>query len=352
MSGPITRVLVTGGAGFIGSNFVRSVRRRRPAWHVVNYDALTYAGNLASLADLEGDPRHTFIHADVRDAGALRSALRGCQAVVHLAAESHVDRSIGDSAPFVSTNVLGTQTLLEECRRLGDLVCFVQVSTDEVYGSLELDRPDLRFSESSALRPRSPYAASKAAADLLALACHHTYGLPVVVTRSSNNYGPYQYPEKVIPLFVTNLLDGRRVPLYGDGLNVRDWIHVEDHCEALLAALERGRAGEVYNIGADNERSNQELTRAILALMGAGEEMIEPVADRPGHDRRYAIDSAKIRAELGWAPKRSWRDGLAETIAWYRASEPWWRPLKANAFNATMLPSALLSGTGGMGKRA
>jgi dTDP-glucose 4,6-dehydratase len=338
------RVLVTGGAGFIGSNFVRFLRAVRPRWHVVNYDALTYAGNRANLAGLERDPGHTFVEADIRDGAAVRKALRDCHAVVHLAAESHVDRSIGDAGPFVSTNVLGTQTLLEACRENRGIERFIHVGTDEVYGSLPLDRVDLRFTEESPLRPRSPYAASKAAADLIVLAYHHTYGIPAVVTRSSNNYGPHQYPEKVIPLFVTNLLDDRRVPLYGDGLNVRDWIHVEDHCEALLAALERGRPGEVYNVGGDNERSNLDLTHTILGLMSAGPEMIEPVADRPGHDRRYALDAAKIRRELGWVPRRRWPDALRDTIEWYRANEAWWRPLKAGAFNATNLPAELFSG--------
>jgi dTDP-glucose 4,6-dehydratase len=333
-----SRILITGGAGFIGSNFVRFLRERRPQCRVINYDALTYAGNPANLADLARDRHYTFVHADVRDRAAMTTALVGCDAVVHFAAESHVDRSINDSGPFVSTNVLGTQVLLDACRDAGCVQRFVHVGTDEVYGSLPLDRSDLRFTEASPLRPNSPYAASKAAADLLALAYHRTFGLPVTVTRCSNNFGPYQYPEKVIPLFVTNLCDGLKVPLYGDGLNVRDWIHVSDHCEALLRVLDDGRPGEIYNIGGDNERSNLELTRTILELLDRGEDMIEPVADRPGHDRRYALDATKIGTELGWAPTRSaWPQALTETIEWYRANEPWWRPLKANAFNATML---------------
>jgi dTDP-glucose 4,6-dehydratase len=338
LTGDEPRILITGGAGFIGSNFIRFLRRQRPRWHVINYDALTYAGNPANLADLSGDPCYTFVHADVRDRGAMTTALTGCDAVVHFAAESHVDRSINDSGPFVSTNVLGTQVLLDACRDVGSVQRIVLIGTDEVYGSLPLDRPDQRFTEDSPLRPNSPYAASKAAADLLALACHRTFGLPVIVTRCSNNFGPHQYPEKVIPLFVTNLFDGQKVPLYGDGMNVRDWLHVTDHCEALLRVLDDGRPGEIYNIGGDNERSNLELTRTILELLGRGEDMIEPVADRPGHDRRYAIDATKIGTQLGWAPTRSaWPQALAETIEWYRANEPWWRPLKANAFNATML---------------
>ncbi len=333
----INRILVTGGAGFIGSNFVHFVRAARPQWHVVNYDALTYAGNPANLADLEGDSKHTFIRGDVRDGRALLEALSGCTAVVHFAAESHVDRSIDDAAPFVSTNVLGTQTLLDACRE-ARVKRLVHIGTDEVYGSLPLDRPELRFVEDSPLAPSSPYAASKAAADLLALASHRTYGLPVIVTRCSNNFGPRQYPEKVIPLFVTNLFEGRKVPLYGDGRNVRDWIHVEDHCEALLRILEKGKVGAIYNIGGGNERSNLELTRTILELLGRGDEMIEHVTDRPGHDRRYAIDDSRLRRELGWTPTRSaWPEALKKTIEWYRANRAWWEPLKRNAFNATML---------------
>jgi dTDP-glucose 4,6-dehydratase len=329
------RLLVTGGAGFIGSNFVRFALHERPAWTIVNYDALTYAGNLASLADVADHERYEFIRADIRDREAMSAALAGCDAVVHFAAESHVDRSIMDSGPFVSTNVLGTQVLLDACRAAGAIRRFVHIGTDEVYGELPLDRPDLKFTEATPLRPNSPYSASKAASDLLVLAYHHTFGFPAVVTRCSNNFGPCQFPEKVIPLFVTNLIDGIKVPLYGDGLNVRDWLHVVDHCEAVLAVLERGRSGEVYNIGGDNERSNLELTNTILQLMGRGEEMIEYVTDRLGHDRRYAIDAGRIERELGWRPTRSaWPDALAATIAWYAANEHWWRPLKQRAGQA------------------
>ncbi|MHC4810094.1 MAG: dTDP-glucose 4,6-dehydratase [Planctomycetota bacterium] len=327
------RILVTGGCGFIGSNLVRMLRRERPDAEVVNLDALTYAGNPANLADLEDDPGYRFIHGDIRDRATVDQAMDGCDAVMHLAAESHVDRSIIDSLPFVRTNVEGTQVLLDAARaRAGSgtpVRRFLHVSTDEVYGQLPLDRPDLLFTESTPLAPSSPYSASKAASDMLALAAHHTHGLPVVVTRCSNNFGPYQYPEKVIPLFVTNLMEGATVPLYGDGRNVRDWLHVEDHCEALLAVAERGTDGGVYNIGGNNERSNLELTRTILELMGLGEDRIVRVADRLGHDLRYAIDATRMREELGWEPTRSaWPDALMATIEWYRSNPQWWEPLK------------------------
>src|SRR5690606_3005484 len=267
------------GAGFIGSNFVRFVLQQRPTWRVVNFDALTYAGNLANLRDVENDPRYVFIHADIRDRDAVAAAIADhrCDAIVHFAAESHVDRSIMDSGPFVSTNVQGTQVMLDAARQAGTIQKFVHIGTDEVYGQLPLDRPDLLFTEQTPLQPSSPYSASKAASDMLALAYHHTFGMPVCVTRCSNNFGPYQYPEKVIPLFVTNLIDGKKVPLYGDGKNVRDWLHVIDHCEAILTVLEKGKAGEVYNIGGNNERSNLELTHAILAIMGKDDSSIEYV---------------------------------------------------------------------------
>lgn len=329
MAGSERRILITGGAGFIGSNFVRFVMHERPRWRIVNYDALTYAGNPANLADVADDPRYEFVHGDIRDRDDLVHALSGCDSVVHFAAESHVDRSIADASPFVSTNVLGTQVLLDACRELGTIERFVHIGTDEVYGELPLDRPDLKFTEQTPLKPNSPYSASKAAGDLLALSYHTTFDLPVVVTRCSNNFGPYQYPEKVIPLFVTNLIDGQKVPLYGDGLNVRDWLHVIDHCEAVLAVLERGELGEVYNIGGNNEQSNIKLTHTILDLIGCGKDMIQPVEDRLGHDRRYAIDSTKIQSELGWRATRStWPEALAQTIDWYKSNESWWRPLK------------------------
>ncbi len=331
-------LLLTGGAGFIGSNFVRLVLRDRPAWRITNLDVLSYSGNLENLREIENDHRYEFVKGDVCDATLVQKLVERCDAVVHMAAESHVDRSIMDSRPFVVSNTLGTQTVLDACRRAkrgGDAWPgrLVYVSTDEVYGSLPLERPDLRFTETMPLEANSPYSASKAAGDLLVRAYCHTFNLNAVITRCSNNFGPYQFPEKVIPLFVTNLIEGQKVPLYGDGLNVRDWIHVEDHCEAVLAVLERGRAGEVYNIGGNNERSNLDLTHSILKLMGKGEEMIRYVQDRPGHDRRYAIDGRKIERELGWKPSRSaWPSALAETIDWYRNNTEWWKRVKSGAY--------------------
>jgi dTDP-glucose 4,6-dehydratase len=332
-------ILVTGGAGFIGSSFVRFVLGARPGVRVTTLDALTYSGNPDNLSGLADEPRHRFIHGDILDAGLVDRLLAECDGVVHMAAESHVDRSIIDAGPFVRTNVLGTQVLLDGLRRATKAgrtaPRFVQVSTDEVYGSLPTGRPDLRFREECPLAPSSPYAASKAAGDCLTLACFRTYGLPVVITRCSNNLGPRQFPEKVIPRFVTNLLAGRRLPVYGDGLHVRDWIHVDDHCEGVLAALERGRAGEVYNIGAGNERTNLELARTIARIMGRGEEMIEFVADRPGHDRRYAVDASKIMAELGWRATRSaWPEALERTVRWYIENEAWWRRVLSGAYRA------------------
>jgi dTDP-glucose 4,6-dehydratase len=335
MRGMLQHLLVTGGAGFIGSNFVRFLLRERPGLRITNLDCLSYSGNLENLRDVEADPRYRFVKGDVNDADLVADLLRGCDAVAHLAAESHVDRSIQDSRPFVISNVLGTQTLLDAWRRVrGDRGGrFLYVSTDEVYGSLPLEEPERKFTEESVLAPNSPYAASKCAGDVISRAYHHTFGMDVVITRCSNNFGPYQFPEKVIPLFVTNLVEGQQVPLYGDGRNVRDWLHVEDHCEALLAVLERGRSGEVYNVGGENERSNLELTRSILSIMGRGEEMIRRVPDRLGHDLRYAIDAGKIRRELGWRPTRSaWPAALEATVRWYQGHEAWWRGVKSGAY--------------------
>jgi dTDP-glucose 4,6-dehydratase len=323
------KVLVTGGAGFIGANFVHHLHRVAPAATIVTYDLLTYAGNLANLAPLEGSPRHRFVRGDIADAAAVETVIRqGVDAVVHFAAESHVDRSIEDASAFVRTNVLGTHVLLEAARR-HRIGRFVHVSTDEVYGSLG---PEGRFDEESPLRPTSPYAASKAASDLIVQAYGRTHGLPVIVTRCSNNYGPYQFPEKVIPLFITNALDDKPLPLYGDGLNVRDWIYVDDHCAALHALLLRGRPGEVYNIGAETELTNRALTTTILRELGKPDTLIRYVSDRPGHDRRYAIDAGKLRRELGWAPQYAFAERLAATVAWYRDNRPWWEAVKSGAY--------------------
>jgi dTDP-glucose 4,6-dehydratase len=329
-------IILTGGAGFIGSNFVRLVLRDRPGYRITNLDALTYSGNLENLADLDRDPRYAFVKGDIRDAALLDGLLQAADALVHMAAESHVDRSIMDSGPFVDTNTRGTQVLLDAWRRAhGTSRRFVYVSTDEVYGSLPLDDRSKLFTEHTPLQPNSPYSASKAGGDVLVRAYHHTHGMDLVTTRCSNNFGPFQFPEKVIPLFVTNLLDGKKVPLYGDGQNVRDWLHVEDHCEAVLTVLERGRSGEVYNIGGNNERSNLELTHAILAATGRGTEMIEYVKDRPGHDRRYAIDPSKIRDELGWRPTRSaWPEALDATVAWYTNNRTWWSRVRSGEYQS------------------
>jgi dTDP-glucose 4,6-dehydratase len=325
-------LLITGGCGFIGSNFVRFVLAARPTWRVTNLDALTYSGNLENLADLAAEPRYRFIHGNILDRRLVEDLLSDCDAIAHLAAESHVDRSILDARPFVESNVMGTQTLLDAARTVWGADSgkrFLHVSTDEVYGSLPLERPDLKFTEQTPLHTNSPYSASKAGSDLLVLAYHHTYRMNTVITRCSNNFGPYQFPEKVIPLFVTNLLEGKKVPLYGVGRNVRDWLHVEDHCEALLRVLEQGQAGDVYNIGGNNERSNLELTRTILDLMGRDASWIEHVPDRLGHDLRYAIDASKIARQLCWEPTRStWPSALHCTIKWYEENRQWWVPLK------------------------
>lgn len=329
----MTKILVTGGAGFIGANFVRFVLANRPHYEIVNLDSLTYSGNLENLAGIEEDDRYSFVRGDVCEPATVGPLMEKVDAVVHMAAESHVDRSIQDSTPFIRTNIGGTQVLLDAVRRAQRAGRFLYVSTDEVYGSLPLDDRSVLFTEETPLSPNSPYAASKTGGDLLCRAYHHTFGMDIVTTRCSNNFGPYQFPEKVIPLFVTNLIEGRKVPLYGDGKNVRDWLHVDDHCEAILTVLESGRAGEVYNVGGNNERSNLELTESILALMGCGDEMIEYVADRPGHDRRYAIDASKIARELGWRPTRSaWPDALESTVSWYRNNPDWWRRVRSGAY--------------------
>jgi dTDP-glucose 4,6-dehydratase len=322
------KLVVTGGAGFIGSNFIRYVLASHPEDSVVNLDKLTYAGNRANLADLEGDRRYAFVHGDICDAKVVRDTLRGADAVVNFAAESHVDRSLMEADAFLRTDVFGVFTLLETVRELR-IPRLLHVSTDEVYGSV----PSGSSTERDPLRPSNPYSASKAGGDLLALAYWHTHRVPVVITRSSNNFGPYQYPEKVIPLFVTNALDDRPLPLYGDGRNVRDWLYVVDNCAALDLVLRRGGDGEVYNIGGGHEVENVVLTHEILRLTGKPETLIQRVADRPGHDRRYSVDCAKVR-QLGWEPTHRFASALETTVRWYREHEAWWRPLKSGEFRA------------------
>jgi dTDP-glucose 4,6-dehydratase len=317
------RILITGGAGFIGSNFVRHVVRVHPEWEIVVLDKLTYAGRRENLADVERHPGFRFVHGDIADRALVQEQLPGCSYVVNFAAETHVDRSLYDAGSFITTDVFGTFVLLEAARAAKGLRRFIQISTDEVYGSVETGSSR----ETDALMPRNPYSASKAGADRLAYSYFATYALPVLVTRASNNYGPYQYPEKLIPLFVTHAIDDIPVPLYGDGLNVRDWLHADDHCRAIDLLLEQGVPGETYNIGGGNEVPNIELTRMILALVGKPERLIHPVTDRPGHDRRYSLDCGKLRA-LGWAPQVAFEQGLAATVEWYRAHPSWWRPIK------------------------
>jgi dTDP-glucose 4,6-dehydratase len=319
----MTEVLVTGGAGFIGSNFVRYALERHADWRVTTLDKLTYAGRRENLHDVIDHPRHVFVHGDIADAAVAAPLVERAHVVVHFAAETHVDRSILEAGEFIRTDVFGTFVLLEAARRARGLRRFIQISTDEVYGSV----PDGASRETDELKPRNPYSASKAAADRLAYSYWATYGVPVIVTRASNNYGPYQFPEKVIPLFVTNALDGIPVPLYGDGKNVRDWLHVLDHCRGIDLLIDAARDGEVYNIGGGNEVQNVDLTHRILSLLGRPASLIRPVQDRPGHDRRYALDTSKIRA-LGWRPQVDFAAGLAATVDWYRQNEWWWRPIK------------------------
>lgn len=317
-------LLVTGGCGFIGSNFIRGLLAPGREIHVWNLDALTYAGNRANLRDLESDPRYHFIHGDIRDQAVVQRAFSASDpdCVVHFAAESHVDRSITDAAAFVTTNVLGTHVLLDEARKVG-LRLFVHVSTDEVYGSRETGS----FREPDPLNPSSPYSASKAGSDLLARSYFVTYGLPVIVTRCTNNFGPYQFPEKLIPLFISNLIEGAKVPVYGTGRNVRDWIYVKDHCSAIEFLIGKGVPGEIYNIGSGNELTNLDITKELIRVQGKDESVIEYVRDRPGHDFRYSLDTTRIRA-MGWRPEFEFGAALEATIAWYRENEAWWYPLK------------------------
>ena len=314
------KLIITGGAGFIGSGFIRHILQTRSDWQVINFDALTYAGNLENLSDVEDNPRYQFVRGSIDKYEQARDVVaRGADAIINFAAESHVDRSIMDAASFVQTNVVGTQILLEAARKARGLR-FIQVSTDEVYGTLG---PTGSFTETSPLAPNSPYAASKACADLLARSYHSTYGMDIVITRCCNNYGPRQFPEKLIPLMTLNALQNRKLPIYGDGLYTRDWVHVLDHSRAIEAILEDGQPGSVYNIGADHEETNLDLVRKILSLLNKPDSLIESVRDRPGHDRRYAVDATKLRDELGWAPIVPFDQGLRETIHWYQSNRSW-----------------------------
>lgn len=319
----MVNVLVTGGAGFIGSNFVRYALAVHEDWRVTTLDKLTYAGRRENLHDVMDSPRHVFVHGDIVDAPVSGPLVEQSDIVVHFAAETHVDRSIMAAGDFIRTDVEGTWVLLEAARRAAHLSRFIQISTDEVYGSVAVGASR----ETDELKPRNPYAASKAGADRLAYSYWATYGLPIIVTRASNNYGPYQFPEKVIPLFVTNAINDIPVPLYGDGKNVRDWLHVDDHCRAIDLLIERGVNGEVYNIGGGNEVMNVDLTHRILASLGKPLSLIKPVVDRPGHDRRYCLDATKLH-RLGWTPREPFEDGLQRTIDWYRGNQWWWRPIK------------------------
>ena len=318
-------LLITGGAGFIGSNFIHYIVRKYPEYSIINLDKLTYAGNLENLRDIENNPNYKFIKGDIADRKIVSEIFnsRKIDAVINFAAESHVDRSIGNPGIFIQTDIYGTYILLEAVKKYSSSI-FLQISTDEVYGSIE----NGSFKEDDPLRPNSPYSASKAGAEMIVRSFFKTFGTPIIITRTTNNFGPYQYPEKIIPLFVTNLIDNIKVPLYGDGMNVRYWIYVIDNCSALDCVLHNGRVGEAYNIGAGNEKSNIWITKEILKLLDKPESMIEPVEDRLGHDRRYSVDCTKIKAELGWSPQNNFEKALKETVSWYAANENWWRPLK------------------------
>ncbi|MGG0300647.1 dTDP-glucose 4,6-dehydratase [Bacillus albus] len=319
-------ILVTGGAGFIGSNFVHYMLQRYETYKIINFDALTYSGNLNNVKSLQDHPNYSFVKGEIQNGELVEHVIkeRDVQVIVNFAAESHVDRSIENPIPFYDTNIIGTVTLLELVKKYPHIK-LVQVSTDEVYGSLGKIG---RFTEATPLAPNSPYSSSKASADMIALSYYKTYQLPVIVTRCSNNYGPYQYPEKLIPLMVTNALEGKKLPLYGDGLNVRDWLHVTDHCSAIDVVLHKGRIGEVYNIGGNNEKTNVDVVEQILSLLGKTKKDIAYVTDRLGHDRRYAIDAQKMKNELGWEPQYTFEQGLKETVEWYEHHIEWWKPLK------------------------
>jgi len=323
------KLLVTGGVGFIGSNFIRHIRQEHPDWEITNLDKLTYAGNLENLKDIQDQPGYHFVKGDIADRKLVDKLLsQGFDVIVNFAAESHVDRSILDASPFIETNVKGTQVLLEGAKRHG-IQRFIQVSTDEVYGSIDSGR----FTEESLLSPNSPYSASKTAADLLCRAYFKTHHLPAIVTRCTNNFGPYQFPEKLIPLAVTNALEDKPVPVYGDGLNIRDWIFVTDHCRALDAVIQKGKPGEIYNIGSGNEKTNLELIRKLLELLDKPQSLIQFVTDRPAHDRRYALDCARIATELGWKPAYSFEKALSATVDWYLKNESWWRSIKSGEYS-------------------
>lgn len=319
------KILVTGGAGFIGSNFIHHILSKYSDYEVINLDKLTYAGNLENLKSIENDKRYSFVQGDICNLELVEGLLSQVDKVVHFAAESHVDRSINHADEFIKTNIVGTQVLLEALRKF-PAVHFHHVSTDEVFGSLKFDESP--FYEKTAYDPKSPYSASKASSDHLVRAYAHTYGLKITISNCSNNYGPYQYPEKLIPLFITNLMTGQKVPVYGDGLNVRDWLHVSDHCEAINLIIHRGTIGETYCIGGDSEKTNREITDLILKSMCRDESWIQYVTDRPGHDRRYAIDFSKLKNELGWEPRIKFEDGMRQTIDWYQQNEAWWKKLK------------------------
>lgn len=319
------KIFVTGGAGFIGSNFIHYWLKTYPKDKIINFDALTYAGNLDNLSDIADNPNYKFVKGDITDIDLVNKTVAGVDLIVHFAAESHVDRSIINSADFIKTNVEGTRVLLEAAKNNGN-IRFHHISTDEVFGSLAFDAP--KFNEKTPYDPRSPYSASKAASDHLVRAYFHIHNLPITISNCSNNYGPYQYPEKLIPLFITNLLEGKKVPIYGAGKNVRDWIHVDDHNRGVDFIIKKGKIGETYCLGGNNEKSNLEITELILAAMGQGREMVEYVADRLGHDLRYAIDFSKAKTELGWEPQIDFATGLKETIAWYKNNQAWWQKLK------------------------
>ncbi|MFA6193637.1 MAG: dTDP-glucose 4,6-dehydratase [Parcubacteria group bacterium] len=323
------KLLVTGGAGFIGSNFVRYIFEKYPEDEIVNLDLLTYAGNLENLKDIESSKNYKFVKGDIANKELVDKLVKDCDVIVNFAAESHVDRSILDSSDFIRTNIVGTHNLLEAAKNNG-LKRFHHISTDEVFGHLGLNDP--AFNEKTPYAPRSPYSASKAASDHLVRAYFHTFGLPITISNCSNNFGPFHFPEKLIPLAITNIIEGKKIPVYGDGLQVRDWLFVSDHCEAIDLILRKGKIGETYCVGGNSEKTNMEIVKKILELLNQGEEMIEYVNDRPGHDRRYAIDFSKISSELGWQPRTSFEDGMKKTVEWYKANEDWWRDVKSGEY--------------------